>query len=74
VPFQFHVGDRDMHVPAEHVSAVENAVAGKADAEVFVYPGAQHGFYNRLRKEVFAEDAAARATSRVLPLLQKVTA
>jgi carboxymethylenebutenolidase len=74
VPFQFHVGDRDTHVPAEHVNAVENAVAGKADADVFVYPGAQHGFYNRLRKEVFAEDAAALATSRVLPLLQKVTA
>ena len=38
-PFQFHVGDRDAHVPAEHVSAVATIVAGKPSAEVFIYPG-----------------------------------
>jgi carboxymethylenebutenolidase len=74
VPFQLHVGDRDAHVPHEHIDAVRSAVAGKPGAEVFVYEGAQHGFCNRLRKEVFAEEAAALASSRALRLLRPVTA
>lgn len=74
VPFQFHVGDQDAHVPAEHVTAVTDVIAANPIAEVFVYPSAGHGFYNRLRPEVFAADAAALANSRVLPLLQRVTA
>ena len=28
VAFRFHVGDRDAHVPAEHVAAVKQAIAG----------------------------------------------
>jgi carboxymethylenebutenolidase len=71
VPFQFHVGDKDAHVPAEHIAAVREAVAGKSNAEVFVYHGAQHGFYNRLRGEVYSADAAARG--HILRLLDKVT-
>jgi len=72
VPFQFHVGDSDAHVTAEHTAAVKNAVSGKPDAEVSVYPGAQHGFCNRLRTDVFAKDAAALAGKRALTLLEKV--
>jgi carboxymethylenebutenolidase len=69
VPFQFHVGDRDAHVPAESVDAVRKAVDGRPDAQVFVYPGAQHGFYNPLRAEVFAQEAAALAERRIAGLL-----
>lgn len=72
-PFQFHVGDQDAHVPADHVAAVRETLAGKTNAEVFVYPGAQHGFYNRLRQDVFDAEAAEPARSRVIALLQKVT-
>lgn len=71
VPFQFHVGDNDAHVTAEHTAAVRGAVDGKQDAEVFVYPGAQHGFCNRLRTDVFANEAATLAGSRALTLLEK---
>jgi carboxymethylenebutenolidase len=70
VPFQFHVGERDAHVPAEHVTAVREAIAGKPGANVFVYPGAQHGFYNRQRQDVFAPEAAALARARTLALLE----
>ncbi len=68
-PFQFHVGDRDAHVPAEHVSAVAATVAGMSSADVFVYPEAQHGFYNRERSDVYNAEAAALARSRALALL-----
>jgi carboxymethylenebutenolidase len=68
VPFQFHVGDRDAHVPAESVDAVRAALDGRSDAQVFVYPGAQHGFYNPLRAEVFAPEAATLAERRIAGL------
>ena len=65
VPFQFHVGDRDAHIPHESIDAVRRALAGKPNAEVFVYSGAQHGFFNAARTEVFAAEAAALAERRV---------
>lgn len=74
VPFQFHVGDRDAHVPADHVTVVKDTLAGKPNTDVFIYAGAQHGFYNRLRADVFSAEAAEQAGTRVLALLQKVTA
>jgi carboxymethylenebutenolidase len=73
-PFQFHVGDRDAHVPAEHVSAVAAIVAGMSSADVFVYPEAQHGFYNRERSDVYNAEAAALARSRALALLTPAAA
>jgi carboxymethylenebutenolidase len=73
-PFQFHVGDRDAHVPAEHVSAVSAIVAGMPSAEVFIYSGAQHGFYNRQRTDVYDAEAAALARSRAIALLEQAAA
>lgn len=70
-PFQLHVGDQDTHVPAEHVNAVRAALAEAPNAEIFVYPAAQHGFYNRLRTEVYDPQAAAQARSRALALLAR---
>jgi carboxymethylenebutenolidase len=68
-PFQFHVGDQDEHVPAEHVNAVRAALADVPNAELFVYPGAKHGFYNRLRADVYNPEAAGRARSRALAVM-----
>jgi carboxymethylenebutenolidase len=70
-PFQLHVGDKDAHVPAEHVAAVSQIVAGRGDAEIFVYPAAQHGFFNRQRDDVYDAPAAALARTRILDLLAR---
>ena len=70
-PFQFHVGDRDAHIPAEAVDKVRAALAGKENAHVHLYAGAQHGFFNRMRAEVYAPAAAALAQSRTLEMLRK---
>jgi carboxymethylenebutenolidase len=74
VPFQFHVGDQDAHVPVSHVAVVQETLADKTNADVFIYAGAQHGFYNRLRQDVFNAEATGQARTRVLALLQRVTA
>lgn len=71
-PFQFHVGDRDSHIPSATVEVLRRATAGRADREIHVYPGAQHGFFNRLRGEVYDATAAEQANGRMLAVLQRM--
>ncbi|MEA2914138.1 MAG: carboxymethylenebutenolidase [Bradyrhizobium sp.] len=42
VPTQLHFGDKDAGIP---LSDVETIKGKRPDVEVFVYPGAQHGFH-----------------------------
>jgi carboxymethylenebutenolidase len=41
VPTQLHFGEKDSGIPLSDVEAIK---AKRPDVEVFVYPGAQHGF------------------------------
>jgi len=56
-PMQFHYAGRDEHIPAAAVQGVREAMAGK-NAEVHVYPGAQHGFNCWARASYHAPSAA----------------
>ncbi len=47
VPLSIHYGGADRFIPAANVAAVRLAVEGQAKGAVFVYPGAEHGFYTR---------------------------
>ena len=71
VPLQIHVGDKDAHVPMEAVQQIKDALKGKSNAEVFVYPGAQHGFFNAARAEVYSPDAANQAQARIVGMFKK---
>lgn len=71
VPLQIHVGDKDAHVPMEAVQQIKEIVKGKPNAEVFVYPGTQHGFFNAARPEVYSPDAAKQAQARVVAMFSK---
>jgi carboxymethylenebutenolidase len=42
VPTQLHFGEKDAGIP---VSDVETIKAKQPDVEIFIYPGAQHGFH-----------------------------
>jgi carboxymethylenebutenolidase len=42
VPTQLHFGEKDAGIP---LTDVETIKAKRPDVEVFVYPGAQHGFH-----------------------------
>jgi len=42
VPTQLHFGEKDAGIP---LSDVETIKAKRPDVEVFIYPGAQHGFH-----------------------------
>ena len=45
-PLQMHFGEQDRYVPEAARVQIEQAVAGR-NVEIFVYPGADHGFYTR---------------------------
>lgn len=68
-PVMFHYGERDTHIPEAAVDGVRSAFAGK-QAEVFVYPGADHGFSCSARAS-FHPASAALAHGRSLSFLAK---
>jgi carboxymethylenebutenolidase len=68
-PIQFHYGELDDHIPLTAVEAVQQAFVDK-DAEVYLYPGAQHGF-NCWERASYGPAAAALAHGRSLAFLAR---
>jgi carboxymethylenebutenolidase len=68
-PTQFHFAGQDDHIPMDAVERVRAAMAGK-DAEVFVYPGALHGF-NCWARASYHAPSAALAHGRALAFLAR---
>ncbi len=71
VPLALHFGSADAHVPAEALAAIEGRLAGRAGLELYVYPGAGHGFSARGR-DAFDQPAAMMAHSRSIALFRRV--
>jgi carboxymethylenebutenolidase len=69
-PIQLHYGERDDHIPPEAVEAVRDALA-EQDAEIHVYPGAQHGF-NCWARASHHPASAALAHGRSLAFLAQL--
>jgi carboxymethylenebutenolidase len=66
-PVQLHFGDRDASIPNADVEAIR---AAQPAVEIFVYPGAGHGFGCDERSSYSAPDAAL-AEQRSLDFLSK---
>ena len=69
VPVQVHVGDNDAHIPIEASLNVQRALQESAAGEIFIYSGAQHGFFNASRTDTYDPQAAELAQTRVLQFL-----
>jgi carboxymethylenebutenolidase len=54
-PMSLHFGDNDAAVPMEEVEAIKAALKHNPQAEIFVYPGAQHGYTSPSRPAYDAE-------------------
>ncbi len=63
-------GDADPFVPAADVDALREVWAGRADCEVVVYPGADHGFVHDPERPAHRPDDAADAWGRALAFLR----
>jgi len=66
-PVQLHFGEKDASIPLSDVEAIRSAQPG---VEIFVYPGAGHGFGCDERGSFSAPDAAL-AQSRTLAFLAR---
>lgn len=73
-PLQIHVGDKDVHVPMETVRLLQSHLTGRAAANVYAYPRAQHGFFNERRADVFDADATSTAFQRTIAMLKAASA
>jgi len=69
-PILFHFGADDGYTPAPLRDAVSKAFAGCAEAEIRVYPGADHGFNNPSRN-AYNKAAATMAHSRTIGTLHR---
>jgi carboxymethylenebutenolidase len=64
-PVQMHFGEKDASIPMSDVDTIR---AARREVEIFVYPGAQHGFACDERSSFSAPDAAL-AQERTLAFL-----
>ena len=71
-PLQLHYGLNDEHIPKSEVDAVIAAAKGNRNVEVYLYPGAEHGFFTKGRP-AFNAEAVAAATTRIERLLSTLT-
>ena len=69
-PIQFHYGERGDHIPPDAVEAVRDAMA-EQDAEIHIYPVAQHGF-NCWARASYHPASAALAHGRSLAFLAQL--
>ncbi|MEM5438063.1 dienelactone hydrolase family protein [Paraburkholderia diazotrophica] len=68
VPMQFHYGELDHGIPLSAVGEVKERFAGRDDAELYVYPNADHGF-NCTERASYHQHSAALAHGRTLTFL-----
>jgi carboxymethylenebutenolidase len=66
-PVQMHFGDQDASIPMEDVAKIREA---QRDVEIFVYPGAKHGFGCDERDSYSPSDAKL-AQTRTLAFLER---
>lgn len=69
-PLMLHFAELDEHVPQDTVAAVKEALAGKAEVEIYDYLAADHGF-NRFGYPPFHPEAARVALGRSLAFLKR---
>ena len=68
VPMQFHYGELDHGIPLSAVGEVKERFAGRDDAELYIYPNADHGF-NCGDRASYNARASALAHGRTLSFL-----
>lgn len=61
-PLSFHYGDNDAVAPMSEINRIKAAFDKLENAEVYVYPGAIHGYMQPWRGENGYDDAAATAS------------
>jgi carboxymethylenebutenolidase len=60
-PVQFHFGGSDPFIPRDRIAAVEEAVAGLSNVEIYIEEEGGHAFHNHESEIFYQPEPAARA-------------
>jgi carboxymethylenebutenolidase len=71
-PLLLHFAGDDAFVPPSAVAGIREALAGRADVELHVYPGVNHAFANVDRPGIYNREQASLAHARTEALLRKL--
>jgi carboxymethylenebutenolidase len=71
VPLQGHYAGKDRSISQDEIRQMEQHFkSGSKNAELFLYPDAEHAFYNDTRAN-YLEASAKQAMSRTLDFLRR---
>ena len=70
-PVVLHFGELDQYVPLDAVEQIRGRFVDRDDVEIYVYPGADHGF-NRKAGDGYDRPSAWMAHSRSIALFRRV--
>jgi len=73
-PVSLHFGADDDLVPIETAKQISEATRDFGNVDVHIYPGAGHGFFNSLRRDLYNEAAAQLAFARIHAQLNSTAA
>ena len=68
-PIQIHWGDKDFALNPELLEKVKAACAHNKDAEIFIYPGVEHG-YTQPESPIYSKAATDLSWERTLTMLE----
>ena len=71
-PLSFHYGDNDEVAPMSEVNRIIDACGELDNAEIFIYPGAQHAYMFPSRGDIYDPGAAKLSWQRALEFLDRV--
>jgi carboxymethylenebutenolidase len=70
-PLSLHFGEKDAAVPMSEVDAIKAALKPNPQAEIYVYPGAQHGFSSPSRPS-YDPEAARLSNERAMAVFERM--
>ena len=69
VPLVLHWGDQDHACPPEALAQVRAATEGRADTDITIYPGVQHGYTSAVNPPSYDEDATRKSLARAVEVI-----
>ncbi len=69
VPLVLHWGDQDHALPPEALAKVRDATAGRADVDITIYPGVQHGYTSAANPKSYDEAATRNSLARAVEVI-----
>ncbi len=71
-PLSFHYGDNDAVAPMAEINEIKTALDGLEDTELFIYPGAEHGYMFPSRGDGYDAEARFASWDRALAVLRRM--